>query len=118
MKPIVFLATAICFICSGAYAQQSGAYNGTTNYYPTYNYLDRYPTNYYSPVLWGPNGFRTVNEENILMDQTLEAMRRQRDKDNASPEEQEQAKSKHDEEVAARKRAAEAKNKHAAKVKR
>jgi hypothetical protein len=91
MSKFAILAIVFAIITINGYAQQSG-----------YRYGDNY-NSYYSPVTIGPNGFRTVEEENRRMTETLAQLRRQREADENTQEEMTRAKKRHDEEVAAKK---------------
>ena len=93
MKKFVLFLAAGAFIVSYGHAQSSGNYR-----YGEYSGL------YYSPIISGPNGFRTVDEENRLMAETLAELKRQRLQDEATQEEIARAVKKRDEEVAAQKR--------------
>ena len=120
MKTIILISAATCLFCSASYAQKEAARNNNDGYNDThyYNYLDRSPSNYYTPVLFGPNGFRSVTEENILMDQLLAERRKREKEENMTPEEREQARTRHEEVLAASKKAADARKKPAVKAKK
>lgn len=66
-------------------------------------------SSYYMPMMWGTNGFRTVEEENRLMTENLSELRYQRSLEEASPEEAARLRKKHDEELARRQKADDAK---------
>jgi hypothetical protein len=89
MKKSAILA-AFAIISINCSAQQSAGYKDNYNLY-------------YSPVTIGPNGFRTVEEENRRMTETLAQLRRQREADENTQEEMARAKKRRDEEVAAKK---------------
>lgn len=92
MKKPAILVIAFVIAAINGHAQQSAGYRSEDNY-----------NLYYSPVTIGPNGFRTVEEENRLMTQTLVQLRHQREIDENTQEEMAKAKKRHDEEVAAKK---------------
>lgn len=81
MKKIVILSALFFAMGTPCFSQDSG---------PNMNYTkhsDQYIASYYTPVLWGVNGFRTVEEENRIMEQTLAELRRQRQLEDMTPEE-------------------------------
>ena len=84
MKQLIILVLAIFATNMQGNAQQAGSIYGDT-----YG-----PGLYYSPLIYGPNGFRTVEEENRLMDQTIAQLHRQRDLNEMTPEQVEAAKKK------------------------
>ncbi len=120
MKTILLISAATCLFCSASYAQKDAVRNTDNGYNDThyYNYLDRSSSNYYTPVLFGPNGFRSVSEENILMDQMLAERRKREKEENMTPEEREQARIRQEEAIAASKKAADARKKPVAKAKK
>ncbi len=95
------LVIAFCIVGSNTYAQELG----------NYKYVDKYRTDFYSPILWGPNGFRTVEQENQLMADLIAERRRRSQLEDSSPEERSIAKQRHDQEVAAKKQEFDAKKK-------
>jgi hypothetical protein len=105
MKKLIILAITFFIFGIPIYAQQGG----------NYRYAEPH---YYSSVLWGANGFRTVEEENKLMAETLAAMKRERDKEENTPEEMAKEKKKHDDEVAAKKTLFDATKKDVVKTKK
>jgi len=106
MKNLATLAITFILFTKG-YAQQSASNRYGENY-----------SLYYSPVMIGPNGFRTVEEENRLMAETLAQLKRQREIDENTQEEMAKAKKKHDEEVAAKKSLFDAKKSDSTKKKK
>jgi hypothetical protein len=106
MKRLAILVIAFIIITIKDYAQQSAA-----------RYGENYSL-YYSPVMIGPNGFRTVEEENRLMTETLVAIKRQREKDEGTEAEIAREKKKNDEEVTAKKSLFDAKKNDSVKVKK
>jgi len=106
MKKLAILVVVFIIIAIKGYAQQSAA-----------RYGENYSL-YYSPVMIGPNGFRTVEEENRLMTETLAELKRQREKDEGTAAEMAREKKKHDEEVTAKKSLFDAKKNDSVKVKK
>jgi hypothetical protein len=51
---------------------------------------NQYVATYYSGSLWGVNGFRSVEDENRIMEQNLAELRRQRELEEMTPEEREE----------------------------
>ncbi len=51
---------------------------------------NQYVATYYSGSLWGVNGFRSVEDENRIMEQNLAELRRQRQLEEMTPEEREE----------------------------
>jgi len=60
---------------------------GFAQNYSYYRNEDQYTASYYVPVLWGSNGFRTVEEENRLMEEMLAEKRRQARMDSLTSDE-------------------------------
>ena len=140
MKKVLILAT-LCITCFGSNAQTKTTTTDRTNnktaktntvnlntgdysysgYYSndshSYDYYGR-SNSYYAPVSIVPNGFRSVSEENQLMEQMIAERRRQEKEDNSTPDEREQARRKHEDELAARKKAIEERTKPTAKAKK
>lgn len=51
---------------------------------------NQYVATYYSGSLWGVNGFRSVEDENRIMEQNLAELRRQRQLEEMTPDEREE----------------------------
>ena len=71
---------------------------------------------YYGPIWWGPNGYRTVEQENKLMEEQLAEMRRQREREEGTPQDIARANKKQAEELAAKQKKLEGKNRVPAKT--
>jgi hypothetical protein len=79
MKKIIVFCTVLLLCGSASFAQ---------NVYSNYsNHNDQYIAHYYGQLTWGANGFRSVEEENRIMEQTLAELRRQRQLEEMTPEE-------------------------------
>ena len=79
MKKIIVSCTVFLLWCSASFAQ---------NVYSNYsNHNDQYIAHYYGQLNWGANGFRTVEEENRIMEQMLADLRRKRQLEEMTPEE-------------------------------
>jgi hypothetical protein len=93
MKKVVILCL-VCFIALQCHAQQSASSP----------YGDNYSAGYYAPVMYGPNGFRTVDEENRLMTEALAERRRRYQNEESSEAEIARAVKKREQEDAENKR--------------
>lgn len=82
MKKIIILAIVLFAASVAGIAQDN----------PNYAHTKRgeYVATYYTGSLWGVNGFRSVEEENRIMDQNLAELRRQRKYEEMTPEQREQ----------------------------
>jgi hypothetical protein len=92
MKKFAFFLVVGTSIATQGHSQTYSARNG------------EYVGAYYSPVIYGPNGFRTVEEENRLMAETLAELKRQHQKEDATQEEIARSNKKREEEVATQKK--------------
>lgn len=79
MKNFIILLIAL-FSC--------GIINAQDNY-PYVRHNNQYIATYAYGSLWGMNGFRSVEEENRIMEQNLAELKRQRDLEEMTPEERE-----------------------------
>ncbi len=111
MRKIIILVAALLITGIHCFAQDA-AYTKSG---------DQYVASYYTPLLWGVNGFRTVEEENRIMEQTLAERRRQIELENMTPEERANMKNRHlvkqeikNDALAAKKEKAEARKKQQA----
>jgi hypothetical protein len=79
MKKIIVFCTVFLLCYTASFAQ---------NVYSNYsNHNDQYIAHYYGQLIWGANGFRSVEEENRIMEQTLAELRRKRQLEEMTPEE-------------------------------
>ncbi len=75
MKKIIISASALFMFSTPVFSQNTRG---------NYGYSDRYTVSYYAPLLWGANGFRSVEEENRIMEEINAEHRRQAHLDSMS----------------------------------
>ncbi len=83
MKKIIILA-GLFLMGSNCFGQDVNAN------YDNVRRSNQYVATYYSGSLWGVNGFRSVEDENRIMEQNLAELRRQRELEEMTPEEREE----------------------------
>lgn len=83
MKKIIILA-GLFLVGINCFAQDVNAN------YDNVRRSNQYVATYYTGSLWGVNGFRSVEDENRIMEQNLAELRRQRQLEEMTPEEREE----------------------------
>ena len=91
MKNIFCLTVAVFAVSLSSFGQQSNSVR----------YSGGYSASYYSPIFWGPNGFRSVEEENYRSEQAIIALRRQREREEGLTEDAATLRRRREEDAAA-----------------